>query len=80
MAVFGQDTFSMNFNLADGTPNSFAYGTSSPEGIATSTFYSQFSLTAVPEPATWALLLTGFLGAGVLAASRRAMGKPSRLI
>ena len=30
------------------------------------------SLTAVPEPATWAMLLTGFLGLGVMLRRRRA--------
>lgn len=76
MAVFGQDTFFLNFTLADGASGTFSYGTSSPEGLATSTSFSQFRLTAVPEPATWSLLLTGFVAAGSLAARRR-LGRAS---
>jgi PEP-CTERM motif len=68
---FGKDTFSLSFDLATGAGNSLGYGTSSPEGIAVSTIFSHFSVEAVPEPATWSLLVIGFLSAGVLAARRR---------
>jgi hypothetical protein len=68
---FGKDTFSLSFDLATGAGNSLAYGTSSPGGIAVSSSFSHFSVEAVPEPATWSLLVIGFLGAGALAARRR---------
>jgi hypothetical protein len=66
---FGKDTFSLSFDLATGTGN--GYGTSSPEGIATTSSFSHFSVEAVPESATWSLLVIGFLGAGAPSALRR---------
>jgi hypothetical protein len=71
IADFGKDTLFLTFALASGTPLGFGYGTSSPPGISSLESFSQFSLTAIPEPATWAMLLTGFLGAGALAARKR---------
>lgn len=61
IADFGKDTFFLTYDLASSAPIGFAYGTSSPPGISSLESFSQFSLTAVPEPATWVLLLTGFL-------------------
>ena len=44
-----EDTFFLNFTLADGASGTFSYGTSSPEGLATSTSFSQFSSQPCPS-------------------------------
>jgi hypothetical protein len=44
------------------------YFTAGPNGEANGLFGS---LTAVPEPSTWAMLLLGFAGLGLVAVRRR---------
>jgi hypothetical protein len=63
--------YSVSFDSRYGAGNSLGYGTSSPEGIAAPTIFSHFSVEAVPEPATWSLLVIGLLGAGAPSALRR---------
>jgi hypothetical protein len=69
----GVDSFFLEYDPIAGTPINFPYSTSSFPAIADAVSVPHFSIRAapVPEPATWALFLTGFLGAGALAARRR---------
>jgi hypothetical protein len=74
----GVNTFVLSYIPATGMPDEdgFQYGAVGNPDISESLRYSEFSLRAVgaapaPEPATWALLLIGFLGAGALAVRRR---------
>jgi hypothetical protein len=85
--VFGiDDTFAgFSFNLAGINVSDFkfheiGYGSysdnsnrwSNPEG-KTSTLYitADFSVAAVPEPSTWAMMILGFAGVGFMAYRRR---------
>jgi hypothetical protein len=45
----------------------------SPEGGAPSSFTYSGSASAVPEPATWAMMLAGFAGLGFLGYRRNKM-------
>jgi hypothetical protein len=47
-------------------------------GLAESVGFSNFSISyAVPEPATWALMLTGLAGLGAAVRQRRPASRPS---
>ncbi len=70
VVVPGTDSFSLTYNPNAGFPYNFVYATTS-SSAQIDTGFPQFSVTAVPEPATWSLLLTGFLAAGGLAVRRR---------
>jgi PEP-CTERM motif len=63
----GEDTWVLNpgINLAAGPHNLVVNGSlNSPEGTA-ATYSGTLNITAVPEPASWALMLLGFAGIGV---------------
>jgi hypothetical protein len=50
----------------------FLFVSTTPEGTPPAALLSGVSLTAIPEPATWGLMLVGFCGAGAMARRRRA--------
>jgi hypothetical protein len=74
----GVNTFALSYIPSTGIPDyhPFQYSAVSDPDISEGLRYSQFSIRSVssaaaPEPATWSLLLIGFLGAGGLAVRRR---------
>ena len=72
VSIAGQGTFS-NGNAADTTTGMFTLATASQNGMASNvnfTFTSNVSAAAVPEPATWALMILG-MGAVGFAMRRR---------
>jgi hypothetical protein len=61
---------SMDFNVA--TPGSFTLAfQSNDQNTAYGPVIGQVSISAVPEPSTWAMMGLGFLGIGLLACRRR---------
>lgn len=74
----GMNTFALSYIPSTGMPDyhPFAYSANSDPDVSEGLSYSQFSIRSVssapaPEPATWFLLLIGFLGAGAVGARRR---------
>jgi hypothetical protein len=61
----------VTFDLHAGDTYGFYVHTDSVEGPGTITLTPQ--LASVPEPSTWAMLLTGFLGLGAVLRRRRAL-------
>jgi hypothetical protein len=58
-------------NLMADTYYRFTYTLNSPSGGATLSGNASFYQAAVPEPATWALMLIGFGGIGMAMRRRR---------
>lgn len=63
--------YSFDLNTGTSTPTQLHFGVS--DGIFSDNFgaYRIEISSAVPEPATWALMIAGFLGIGFVAARRR---------
>jgi hypothetical protein len=76
LAPFGNGTLSFNemgvsavgFDFTGGHYNLFGDGRTSVQYVVTNVSYT---LSAVPEPSTWAMLLIGFAGIGFMAHRRR---------
>jgi hypothetical protein len=66
------------FNVWDNGSPSGVLGTTASYDVNTS-FNGNYSITAVPEPSTWAMLILGFGGIGFLAHRRRQNGTRLRL-
>jgi hypothetical protein len=65
-------TQSADLDAVLGTGNYFAEFVQSPATATTDHFNGAFSITAgVPEPATWAMMVLGFLGVGFMAYRRK---------
>lgn len=81
--VFSGDSVSIgSFTYGLGTYiASFTYGGSTVPGLFETNFGSPATavVTAVPEPATWAMMIVGFLAMGMMAYRRRS-GSPLRLV
>ncbi|MFS0773401.1 PEPxxWA-CTERM sorting domain-containing protein [Sphingomonas sp. 1P08PE] len=70
----GPSTSSMvNFNVNGTSSNVWLIGASinGPDGLNDAFKLSRLTVTAVPEPATWAMMLTGFAMVGAAARYRR---------
>ncbi|MEG8038571.1 PEPxxWA-CTERM sorting domain-containing protein [Sphingomonas sp. LR60] len=73
VTITGMGTFS-NGIAADATAGTFSLATSSQNGMSSDvnfTFTSNASAGAVPEPATWAMMLVGFAMVGAAVRKRR---------
>jgi hypothetical protein len=73
VTITGTGTFS-NGIAADATAGTFSLATSSQNGLSSDvnfTFTSNASAGAVPEPATWAMMLVGFAMVGAAVRKRR---------
>ena len=68
----GYQPYSYMFNAAsNSTTLTFSSDTASPDGAV----LDNVSVTAVPEPAAWAMMIVGFFGLGALLRSRRKSAK-----
>jgi hypothetical protein len=55
-----------NYNSSDATDFGFFLNHGAPPFAGDITFQMEVSGTAVPEPSTWAMMLAGFAGLGLL--------------
>lgn len=67
----GDHPFQLSY-VAEGTPNGFSYGLTGPDGA--SGFDYVTSVSAVPEPSTWAMAIVGLGLAGAMLRRRQRQG------
>jgi hypothetical protein len=67
LGLGGSGPFGYLFNASLLNPGGFAQANT----LAGSTSLSEFTVTAVPEPSTWAMMILGFAGVGYMTYRRR---------
>ena len=78
----GTNDFSMGWFRRSRTPGFFAYATANTDDFFLSTNFLQFSVTAasaVPEPSSWTLLLSGVVFLGWIARRKSRLGSTGPL-
>lgn len=74
-SAFFQDTFTISLNaIRRGSASGLSAATGKSLKDFTATTTGQFSAAAVPEPAAWAMMISGFFMAGGMMRSRRRLG------